>query len=448
MSEASNPHFIEENRRQVERLNKLGWYHSIELPGGQVIEGHQSIAQLQRRLALFPIPADLTGKRVLDIGAWDGWFSFEMERRGAEVLALDSTRSTRLAEAKKLLNSRIDYHIGDICHLTHRDLGTFDIVLFFGVLYHVKHPVMALENVCGMTRDMACIESFVTGTDLNAVPAMEFYETTELRGQLDNWVGPNVPCLMAFTRTAGFARVQYEGALSERAHLTARRNWEEAPPTAPAPEVLCLENANTHGHAFSTSSDDYVTYYFRSPESDLTCDNVRPVIGGFGSRPIHVAPTGAGAWQATCKLPPGLSAGWHEASLAVANSTRCAPLKLGLDVGDSLSWPAPRDTSLAITRVTDGKTFEDDTARVGPGGAISVWATGLRETTCLADISLRLNGTTLPAIWLAPASNGAPRQINALLPAGLETGPAAVSVVHAGKETPPRHVRLTHLRLA
>ena len=121
---------------------------------------------------------------------------------------------------------------------------------------------------------------------------------------------------------------------------------------------------------------------------------------------------------------------------------------IGLDVGDYLSWTAKRDAALAITRITDGKTFEDDMALVGPGGAISVWATGLGEAATSADVSLRLNGTTLPAIWLAPASNGAPRQINALLPAGLETGPAAVSVVHAGKETPPRHVRLTHLRLA
>ncbi|MDE3198431.1 MAG: TIGR04290 family methyltransferase, partial [Acidobacteriota bacterium] len=91
MSEARDSRFIEANRRQVERLSRLGWYHSIELPDGGVIEGHQSVEQLRRRIAQFPIPADLTGRRVLDIGAWDGWFSFEMERRGASVLAVDST---------------------------------------------------------------------------------------------------------------------------------------------------------------------------------------------------------------------------------------------------------------------------------------------------------------------------------------------------------------------
>ena len=74
---------IAESRRQIERLPKLGWYHSIELPDGSVIQGHQTLEQLRAASRQFPIPADLTGKRVLDIGAWDGWFSFEMERRGA-----------------------------------------------------------------------------------------------------------------------------------------------------------------------------------------------------------------------------------------------------------------------------------------------------------------------------------------------------------------------------
>ena len=106
MSEARDSRFIADNQRQVERLANLGWYHSIELPDGDVIQGHQSVEQLRNRLAQFHIPEDLTGKRVLDIGAWDGWFSFEMERRGATVLALDSAKNTRLLEARSLLGSR------------------------------------------------------------------------------------------------------------------------------------------------------------------------------------------------------------------------------------------------------------------------------------------------------------------------------------------------------
>ena len=70
-------------------LEAKGWYHSLELPNGEVIQGTQSLDRLERRLSMLPIPQDLRGKRVLDIGAWDGWFSFAMERRGAEVLAAD-----------------------------------------------------------------------------------------------------------------------------------------------------------------------------------------------------------------------------------------------------------------------------------------------------------------------------------------------------------------------
>src|SRR5580700_5906771 len=88
------------------RLSQTGWWHSFELPDGTAIAGVNSLDAQKTRIARFPIPADLTGKRVLDIGAWDGWFTFEMERRGAEVLAIDSTKNTRLLEAKKLLGSR------------------------------------------------------------------------------------------------------------------------------------------------------------------------------------------------------------------------------------------------------------------------------------------------------------------------------------------------------
>ena len=68
-----------------QELAEKGWYHSFELPDGTRIEGYNQLGTLRKRYARFPIPADLTGKSVLDIGAWDGWFSFEAERHGAAV---------------------------------------------------------------------------------------------------------------------------------------------------------------------------------------------------------------------------------------------------------------------------------------------------------------------------------------------------------------------------
>src|ERR1700722_19678980 len=174
-------------QRQNGELAKLGYYHSIELPDGRVIPGLQSIETQRLRLAQFPIPQDLRGKRVLDIGAWDGWFSFEMERRGASVVAVDATSKTRFLEAKAMLNSKVEHVVADICHLTPRDIGYFDIVLFFGVLYHLKHPMLALERVCELSTDLVCVASFVTDEQPSGtIPAMEFYEGTKLAGEFEN----------------------------------------------------------------------------------------------------------------------------------------------------------------------------------------------------------------------------------------------------------------------
>jgi len=171
-------------------LAQKGWWHSFELPDGRVIEGVSTLAALKLRLAQFPIPEDLSGKRVLDIGAWDGWFSFEMERRGAEVTSIDCWDNERFRYIHRALGSKIDYRVLDFYELLPAKIGTFDIVLFQGVLYHLKHPLLALERVCALTKELAAVESFViTGSKGNPVPkhpVMEFYETDEFGGQFDN----------------------------------------------------------------------------------------------------------------------------------------------------------------------------------------------------------------------------------------------------------------------
>ena len=132
------------------QLSDKGWWHSFELPDGSIIEGVSDLAAQKRRIAQFPIPQDLRGKRVLDIGAWDGWFSFEMERRGAEVVAIDRWENPRFYEIRRMLGSKVDYREMDVYELHPDKIGTFDIVLFMGVLYHVKHPLLALERVCSV----------------------------------------------------------------------------------------------------------------------------------------------------------------------------------------------------------------------------------------------------------------------------------------------------------
>src|SRR5215469_318612 len=125
-------------RREFE---SKGWWHSFELPDGRKIEGVCSVDGLRNRIQQYPIPEDLRGARVLDIGSWDGWYTFEIERRGASVLAVDCLKNPRFWQIHAALNSKAEFRLMDVYDLTPASVGRFDIVLFMGVLYHLKHPL-------------------------------------------------------------------------------------------------------------------------------------------------------------------------------------------------------------------------------------------------------------------------------------------------------------------
>src|SRR5205823_1635682 len=118
-------------------LEKTGLYHSFLLPNGKVAEGSMSLAWQQERIESFRLPEDLTGKRVLDIGPWDGYYTFEMERRGAEVTAVDVVDLDTFRSLHRAFGSSATYIQAELYDLDPVELGTFDIVLCLGVLYHL-----------------------------------------------------------------------------------------------------------------------------------------------------------------------------------------------------------------------------------------------------------------------------------------------------------------------
>jgi hypothetical protein len=381
---------------------------------------------------------------VLDIGAWDGFYTFEMERRGADVVALDLFRNEKFLLARDLVKSKAEYVVGDICRLSSKDLGRFDIVLFFGVLYHVKHPVMALENVCSMTIDTAYVESYVIDdpADLNAIPILEFYERTELRGQYDNWVGPNVTCLMAMARTAGFAEVEFESVLSNRAHVTCRRKWSTAPGREAAPEIICVENSISRNHSFLTTRDDYISIYFRSAAPGLDCDDVYAEVGPYAVRPGEVVGVGVDGWLAVCKFPPGLDAQWHALRLRVRESQWSNTLRLPVDVPAEDQGGAGSG-QLHVDVVTDGKTWEPGRVKVGAGSCLSLWARGIPDGCDEKEVLVLLNGMNLPATYVSAADANGFKQVNAILPSGLRPGKVMLRLECAGNTSAPVDVELT-----
>jgi SAM-dependent methyltransferase len=309
-SAARNPEFQRLIRLQTEALARNTPYHSLELNDGTVIPGLISVEQLRARLDRYPLPEDLRGKRVLDIGAASGWNSFECERRGAEVVAIDCVEYDELLAVKRLRASKLEYAVIDMEELTPERFGCFDYVLFFGVFYHLRHPLLGLENVCSVTRGVAFIESYVI--DDAPDPArcyLEFYETDELGGQIDNWCGPTTQCLMAMTRSAGFPRTEFLYTDSRRGGLLAHRRWEPMPAaTGPAPFLCSAVNNRHNDTVFQPRKDEYVCLAFLCDDK-LTKDDVLVEIDEYGVPSIILVRHEAGYWQVNVKVPPGISPG-------------------------------------------------------------------------------------------------------------------------------------------
>jgi uncharacterized protein (TIGR03437 family) len=95
----------------------------------------------------------------------------------------------------------------------------------------------------------------------------------------------------------------------------------------------------------------------------------------------------------------------------------------------------PRAQGLRIHSVTDGRTFEESRVRAGEDACMSMWAAGLPEPAAAERVSLRLDGTDLPATWVSPADAAGLRQINALLPPGIQPGQVKVALALDGAET-------------
>jgi tRNA (mo5U34)-methyltransferase len=193
-------------------VDSIRWHHSIDLGGGLVTPGGDDS---RKKLARLGLPASLAGRTVLDVGAWDGFFSFEAERRGAaRVLATDSfvwrggcpTGKRGFELARRVLGSRVEDLEIDVLDLSPERVGVFDVVLLFGVLYHMRHPLLALERVASVTGELLIVETVVDCLRQRR-PVIAFYPEGELANDATSWCGPNPAAVIAMLKTVGFARV-------------------------------------------------------------------------------------------------------------------------------------------------------------------------------------------------------------------------------------------------
>jgi tRNA (mo5U34)-methyltransferase len=211
-------------RERVEALRP--WFHNLTLDGVETAPDHPLGDYPRSKWDRFAaaLPADLTGRTVLDIGCNAGFYALEMKRRGAErVVGIDPDpryleQAALAAEVAGLPIELRELSVYDVAALGER----FDVVLFMGVLYHLRHPLLALdllrEHVAG---DLVVVQSLLRGTgeaapvaqdypfeetavfEQGGAPRLQFVEH-RFAGDPTNWWVPNRACLAAMLRSAGF----------------------------------------------------------------------------------------------------------------------------------------------------------------------------------------------------------------------------------------------------
>jgi len=232
---------VDEIRR---RVNELAWYHRIDLGHGIVTPG----LSVTKPLSDEELPP-FEGKSVLDIGAWDGLYSFRAERAGAKrVVALDhyvwginmAARQAYWEEcasrhmlpdhsrdltdfwdeslpgrkgfdlARAVLDSSVESVVDDYMTMDLDRLGTFDVVLYLGVLYHMTEPMTALRRVRALTAEVAVVET--VAIQVLAQPEaslLAFYPGNELwDADFGDWFAPTEAALVGMCKAVGFSRVE------------------------------------------------------------------------------------------------------------------------------------------------------------------------------------------------------------------------------------------------
>lgn len=216
-------------RKSLERLKELGWwYQHFTLPCGlRTGDGQEPAYDPEKRWRLFEpfIPADLSGMSVLDLGGCSGYFSIQMKLRGAARCVLVEPYAEFLEQAKFAASEfgvELEFAAEDAHTFCLTREERFDYVLFLGLLYHLRHPLLVIDRLADMTRKRLVVASAILGPETgSADPERDFDRTDDdfllndpsyprlafienrYYGDPTNWWLPNYAALPAMLRSAG-----------------------------------------------------------------------------------------------------------------------------------------------------------------------------------------------------------------------------------------------------
>ena len=205
----------------LDQARERSWYHTLELAPGEVVEG---MFDMRPHVERFGLPERMDGMRALDVGTFDGFWAFEMERRGAEVVALDVDHESELDSpprrrpadpgprghnfdlAREIRGSSVERVACNIYDARPEELGKFDLVLCGLVLVHLRDQLLALERIAGL-----CDGLFISGEAYDPLMDLLPFAASRFKADRDADVVFWEPGSRTWRRliwTAGFDRVE------------------------------------------------------------------------------------------------------------------------------------------------------------------------------------------------------------------------------------------------
>ncbi|MBK7368621.1 MAG: DUF1698 domain-containing protein [Candidatus Eisenbacteria bacterium] len=214
-------------------IDEIQWWHIVPLGDGRVTPGRSDVSRLED---VFLYPAlELEGKSVLDIGCWDGYFSFRSEQRGASrVVAMDDP-DLRWGgmDGFEFLHDHFQSKVEFVKRSIYQPLQEqFDVVLCYGVLYHVNDPLTAATNAFQMSKDIAAFESLILDVP---DPILLLLEPGSVNNDPTNLYMISTAWLDTVAKLNGFERVQHFQQTPQRGATIYRR----VKPAVPAYPAFC-----------------------------------------------------------------------------------------------------------------------------------------------------------------------------------------------------------------
>jgi tRNA (mo5U34)-methyltransferase len=351
------------------------WFHQIDLGNGLTTKSHSIWGEpvdhpsSTWEFVKQAVPPDLSGQSVLDVGCNAGFYSIQAKRRGAErVLGVDAgNREIRQAlVVRDVLGLDIEYRRMSVYELSPQAVGTFDVTMALGLLYHCKHLLLAVERLFVVTRGLLIVESEVLPDDeALAVRARELGGLTSSLHALayvannsaaqesaHNWFVPSVSGLLAILEDVGFQDAKLVSRFGSRALITA---WNRTEPNSirhPALlragiEVLSAPDVCRRGEILHlrvlVRNTGFARWISHAPSA---WGSVR--LGAHLKRPGHSTPWNIGARAALASdILPGESA---ELPLQVAAPQEPGIYELELDlVSEYVSWFQDLGASQPVT---------------------------------------------------------------------------------------------------